>query len=277
MFDVFGKPLEILQSKKVFLLDMDGTLYIDDSLIDGTLDLIDTLHREGRRSIYVTNNSSRSVNDYVAKLGRMGIKSSADEFFTSSMAMALYLCRKYPQKKTYCMGTRSLIQELMDKGIRVTDEYSEDVEVVVLGYDTELTYRKLEDVCRLLKKDLPYLATNPDWVCPVSYGFAPDCGSMAEMIAHATGKHPQFIGKPEPMILLEALRKWNAQPKDAVVVGDRLYTDIQSGLNAGITTLAVLSGETSLEDIAHSSGKPDFVIPSVRRLADLLIQGKHPR
>lgn len=269
MLDYFGKSLEVLKSKKIFLLDMDGTLYIDETLLDGTLDLIASLHRDGRRPIFVTNNSSRSVDDYVAKLSRLGIRSSPEEFFTSSMATALFLTREYPGKKTYCMGTRSLIRELINNGIDITDEYAEDVEVVVLGYDTELTYRKLEDVCRLLKKDLPYLATNPDWVCPVWYGFAPDCGAMAEMIAHATGKRPRFIGKPEPMILLEALRKWNARTEEAVVIGDRLYTDIQSGLNAEITTVAVLSGESSIEDVIRSPQKPDFVIPSVRTLADL--------
>lgn len=270
MNDVNGKPLSGLKTKKVFLLDMDGTLYIDETLVDGTLDLIYALHREGRRPVYVTNNSSRSVGDYVAKLNRLGIRSEAHEFFTSSMATALFLKRELPGRKVFCMGTRSLVQELEESGIRVTTEYGEDVEAVVLGYDTELTYGKLEIVCRLLKKDLPYLATNPDWVCPVWYGFAPDCGAMAEMIRHATGKTPRFIGKPEPMILQEALRKLDAVPQDAVVVGDRLYTDIQSGLNAGITTVAVLSGESTLDDIRKSQVKPDFVIPSVKTLAEIL-------
>jgi len=184
--------------------------------------------------------------------------------------MGIFLNRIHPNEKVYCMGTESLIKELRNSGIIVTTQPDEDVRVVILGYDTELTYRKLEDVCRLLKKDLPYYATNPDLVCPVQYGFAPDCGAMAQMIAHATKKTPKFIGKPDPMVLLEALNKIGASPAEAVVIGDRLYTDIQSGQNAGITTVAVLSGESTWKDIQDSPIKPDFVVSSVRILADLL-------
>lgn len=249
---------------------MDGTLYIDETLIEGASEFLSLLRRTNRRPIYITNNSSRSVEDYVHKLKRMGIDTSSSEFFTSSMGMALYLNRNHPGQIVYCMGTRSLVEELRKAKISVTTVPTEDVEVVVLGYDTELTYQKLDDVCRLLQKDRPYLATNPDLVCPVKYGFAPDCGAMAEMIAHATGKNPKFIGKPDPLILLQALQMVRCDPQDAVVIGDRLYTDIQSGINAGITTVAVLSGESTLIDIRQSQVQPDFVISSVQVLADFL-------
>lgn len=271
MNDVFGKSLSPLLGKKVFLLDMDGTIYLDHTVIEGTRPFLDRLARQGKRALFITNNSSRSVLDYVEKLAKMGISATPDDFFTSSMGMAMYLNQNFPGKRVYCMGTQSLIAELVRAGIPVTTDADDGVEVVALGYDTELTYKKLSDVSRLLlQKDLPYLATNPDYVCPVWYGFAPDCGAMAEMLRHAVKRMPKFIGKPDPMILLQALRKFGFAPGDAVVVGDRLYTDIQSGVNAGITTVAVLSGESSLEDVLAHPVKPDFTIPSVMTLADLL-------
>lgn len=271
MNDVFGKSLSPLLGKKLFLLDMDGTIYIDDILIEGSLEFLDSLVREGKRSLFVTNNSSHSVRDYVEKLGKMGISATPQDFFTSSMGMSMYLKENLPGKRVFCMGTRSLIAELRRAGISVTTDPDDGVEAVVLGYDTELTYRKLSDVSRiLLQKDLPYLATNPDFVCPVWYGFAPDCGAMAEMLRHAVGKMPTFIGKPNPMILLQAIRKAGYSPQDAAVVGDRLYTDIQSGVNAGVTTVAVLSGESSMDDVLAYPTRPDFTISSIKTLADLL-------
>jgi HAD superfamily hydrolase (TIGR01450 family) len=268
--DIFGKSLSPLLAKRLFLLDMDGTIYLDRTPIEGALDFLAILKATGRRAIFITNNSSRSVEDYVKKLKTMGIEASREDFFTSSMAMALFLKENHLGKRIYCMGTKSLIQELTEAGISVTTDPDDGVEAVVLGYDTELTYQKLMDVSRLLGKDLPYLATNPDFVCPVDFGYAPDCGAMAEMLWHATGKRPLFIGKPDPMIILEAVKMAGCLPENAVIIGDRLYTDIQSGLNALVTTVAVLSGETTREDIAKGNVRPDFVLSSVKDLAKLM-------
>lgn len=269
MKDILGKPMEPLLSKQLFLLDMDGTIYLDRTLIDGTLDLLKEIKHHHRKTIFVTNNSSCSVEDYLIKLKAMGIYASSNDFFTSSMGMALYLKEHHFGKKVFCMGTKSLVEELSTSGIDVTTDSEAEIEVVVLGYDTELTYQKLCDVTQLLKNDLPYLATNPDYVCPVHYGFVPDCGAMAEMLKHSTGKMPHFIGKPDPFIILEAISRSGFLPTDAVVVGDRMYTDIQSGINAKVTTIAVLSGESKLEDIISSSIQPDYVISSIKILAEL--------
>ncbi|MFA6648753.1 MAG: HAD-IIA family hydrolase, partial [Candidatus Izemoplasmatales bacterium] len=255
--------------KRLFLLDMDGTIYLDHILMDGALTLLQEINNHHGKAIYITNNSSRSVEDYVKKLTSIGISASCDDFFTSSMGMALYLKKHHFGKKVYCMGTKSLIKELLASGIDVTTDSEAGIEVVVLGYDTELTYQKLCDVTRLLRNDLPYLATNPDYVCPVHYGFVPDCGAMAEMLKHSTGKMPHFIGKPDPFIILEAISRSGFLPTDAVVVGDRMYTDIQSGINAKVTTIAVLSGESRLEDIITGSIQPDYVISSIKILAEL--------
>jgi len=269
MKDILGKPMEPLLSKQLFLFDLDGTIYLDHTLIDGTLDLLEEIKQHHGKTMYITNNSSCSVEDYVNKLKAMGIYACKDDFFTSSMGMALFLKKHHFGKKVFCMGTKSLIKELVTSGINVTSDPEAGIEVVILGYDTEITYQKLCDVTRLLKKDLPYLATNPDYVCPVHYGFVPDCGAMAEMLKHSTGKMPHFIGKPDPFIILEAISRSGFLPTDAVVVGDRMYTDIQSGINAKVTTIAVLSGESRLEDIITGSIQPDYVISSIKILAEL--------
>jgi len=263
---MINKMKQDFSIKKIFLLDMDGTIYIDNHLIDGTLDFLEYIKQIGGRSIYITNNSSKSVLDYVKKLSSLGIHASPSDFFTSSMATALYLKENYPNKLVYVMGTVSLVQELTSSGISVTTKRTDPIDVVLLGYDTELTYQKLEDVCILLNQDLPYIATNPDMVCPTAYGYAPDCGSFADLIYNATKKRPFFIGKPNPMMLIYAIAYTNANIDEAMIIGDRLYTDIASGKNAGITTVCVLSGEATVEDIAQSEIKPDYVFPSVKEL-----------
>ncbi len=264
------KNINQLKNKKLFLLDMDGTLYLDHQLIEGTLDFLETLKKQNKRGIYVTNNSSKSVLDYVKKLGNLGIHANETDFYTSSMATARYLNEFHPGKKVYCMGTESLKLELKSKGIQIANDREDQVEVVLLGYDTELTSQKLYDVCWLLKKDLPYLATNPDYVCPVEFGFVPDCGSFAEMIHHATKKSPIFIGKPHPRMIEYAIEATHYSKADAVMIGDRIYTDILSGINANITTICVLSGETTLEDINRSAIKPDYILDSIKDLYEII-------
>ncbi len=261
MVDRFGKKLHIT-GKKLFLLDQDGTIYNDGSLFDATPEFLKTIKRLGGRYVFITNNSSKSVDDYVRKLTKMGISCDREDFFTSSQATALYLHAHYPGKKVYCVGTKSLQAELQAAGIELTD--SEHAEVALMGYDTELTYQKLMDLSRLLtQKDVPYIATNPDWVCPVDFGFAPDCGSFAFMIEKATGKMPFFIGKPRPAMIELVMEKFHYKKEETVVIGDRLYTDIQSAINAGVTSICVLSGEAKLDDVISGDIKPDYTLDSI--------------
>ena len=136
-----------------------------------------------------------------------------------------------------------------------------------MGYDTELTFKKLDDVSRLLtERDLVYIAANPDWVCPTSYGYVPDCGSVAEMIRRATGKSPLFIGKPNPDMLLLAMEKFGYTKEETLMVGDRVYTDIASGYNAGVDTVLVLSGEATVQDAENSDTKPTYIMENIREL-----------
>lgn len=247
---------DALAGKKLFLLDMDGTLYLDMDLFPHCLDFLRTVKEKGGRYLYVTNNSSKSVAKYVEKLTRLGIEAFEDEFFTSTDAACVYLRTAWSGKKIYALGTMSFRQQLAEAGFCITDHLEDDIDTLLMGYDTELNYRKLEDACILLNRGVTYLATNPDWVCPTSYGYAPDCGSMAQMLEHATGRMPRFIGKPEPDMALLAMRKVGYAPEETVLIGDRIYTDIACGVRAGITTVLVFSGETTREIWEKSDVKP---------------------
>jgi len=271
MNDYFGNDLSELKNKRLWLFDMDGTIYEEEQVFDGTLDLLKAIVDRDGRYVFVTNNSSKSIDDYIKKATRLGIKADAENFFTSAQATKQYLKQNYPNAKVYCQGTQSLLKELSDSGINVTKKV-ERVDVVLVGFDTELTTEKLRNTCEILStQKVVYIATNPDWVCPVSFGFVPDCGSICHMIKNATGKWPLFMGKPEPTMIKNAIERYGYSAKETVVVGDRLYTDIASGLNAGVTSVCVLTGEAKAIDIEHGDIKPTFTVDNVRVLERVLI------
>ena len=252
---------EILRSKRLYLFDMDGTLYLGSKLYDFTIELLETLKATGRKYLFMTNNSSKSVEDYVAKLKKLGISATREEFMTSSQATAYYLHKHHEGQKLYVCGTESLKAELRREGFTVTTNIDE-VECIVMGFDTELTFQKLHDVSYMLltQPDLPYIATNPDYVCPTEFGSVPDCGSVCDMIYNATKKRPIVIGKPSPLMPQLAMEKLGVSKEETCVVGDRIYTDVKSGLNAGITGILVLSGETTREILEQSPDKPHLVL-----------------
>jgi len=254
-----------LKEKRLFLLDMDGTIYIDNELFDGTLDFLEYVRSVGGRYIFLTNNSSKSVDKYIEKLASLGIEACADDFLTSTNATVLFLNKK-SYKKIYAFGTESFVSQLKKGGLPVTNELSDDIDCLCMGFDTELTFKKLEDACILLGRGVDYIATNPDWVCPTWYGSVPDCGSVSQMLYNATGRHPLFIGKPEPAMALLAMEKTGYTKEQTALMGDRLYTDIACGVNAGISTVFVLSGEGTLEDLEKSETKPEFVYKNIREI-----------
>ena len=251
----------LLSRIQLYLFDMDGTLYLGERLYDFTLELLDTIKNTGRRYLFMTNNSSKSVEDYIKKLAKLGISATREDFITSSQATAYYLKQNYPKHRLYVCGTNSLKKELEREGFTVTENLAE-VDCIVMGFDTELTFKKLEDVSRLLltREDIPYIATNPDYVCPTEFGSVPDCGSVCDMIFNATGKRPVVIGKPSPLMPQLAMAQHGYAKEETAVVGDRIYTDVKSGLQAGITGILVLSGETTPEILAQSEDKPHLVL-----------------
>ena len=252
---------QIIKKLKLYLFDMDGTLYLGSQLYDFTLELLDTLRETGRRYLFMTNNSSKSVEDYVKKLASLGIKADREDFMTSSQATAYYLHKHHEGQKLYVCGTESLKEELRREGFTVTTDVDE-TECIVMGFDTELTFQKLHDVSFMLltRPELPYIATNPDYVCPTEFGSVPDCGSVCDMIYNATKKRPVVIGKPSPLMPQLAMEALGISADEACVVGDRIYTDVKSGLNAGITAILVMSGETTEEILKESADKPHLVL-----------------
>lgn len=271
MKDFFGRDASILIHKKLWLFDMDGTIYEENQVFDGTINLLRRIADMNGRYVFITNNSSKSCADYVEKVNKLGISAGYENFFTSSQATILYLNQNYPGEKVYCQGTQSFLNELKSAGVYVTEDV-EPVDVVVVGFDTELTTDKLRKTCEILStQEVAYIATNPDWVCPVSFGFIPDCGSICEMIKIATGKYPIFIGKPEPTMVNIVCEKFGIDANEAVVVGDRLYTDIATGLNAGITSVCVLTGEATVKDIEDGEIKPSLTFEGVRDIYRILL------
>ena len=260
-----GIPMQTLKKKKLFLLDMDGTLYLDQELFDGTIDFLNHVKSIGGRYLFLTNNSSKSVDKYIEKLAGLGISSVADDFLTSTDATILYL-KQQQYKKIYAFGTTSFKKQLADSDLRITDRLEDDVDCLCISNDTELTFQKLEDACILLNRGVDYIATNPDWVCPTWYGSVPDCGSFAQILCTATKRMPKFIGKPEPTMALLAIEKTGFAPEEAVLIGDRVYTDIACAVNAGISSIFVLSGEGTLEDVENGDVKPEYIYENIRTL-----------
>lgn len=265
-----------LRGKRLFLLDMDGTIYLDDRLFDGTVDFLDYVRQTGGKYLFLTNNSSRSVEAYIEKLARLGIASERDDFLTSVDALVIYLEQHgYRSKLLYAFGTASFRAQLAEAGFRVTDRRSDDVQALVCGFDTELTFQKLEDACILLGRGVDFIAANPDWVCPTWYGYVPDCGSVCEMLFRATGRRPVFIGKPQPEMALLAMQRYGFSKAETLLIGDRVYTDIACAVHAGVDAALVLSGESTLEDVRQNEEKPTHIFENIRAVLTALQEGEH--
>lgn len=262
---------QLLQSIGFYLLDMDGTLYLGDQLYPFTKELLETFRETGRKYLFLTNNSSKSTTDYVKKLGKLGISATEADFLTSAQATAFYLQKYHPGKRLYVCGTQSLKKELSDQGFVITEDL-EQTQCLVMGYDTELTYQKLIDASKLLlgNPSLPYIATNPDLVCPTEFGSVPDCGSVCQMLYNVSGRYPEVIGKPGPLMAQLAMEKWGYTKEQTAMVGDRIYTDVKSGLNAGITGILVMSGETTREILEQSPDKPHLVLEDASEILDAI-------
>jgi 4-nitrophenyl phosphatase len=257
-----------LARTRCFLLDMDGTFYLGDQLLEGSLDFIATIRRQGRGFVFLTNNSSRNRQEYIAKITRLGLPLAEDQVFTSGEATALYLEKRRAGGRLYVLGTSGLQAEFRQHGFNLVDE---NPDVVVLGFDTTLTYNKLWKVCDFVRSGLPYLATHGDLNCPTVDGFMPDIGATIAFIYTSTGRQPdEIIGKPNRTIIDMLAQKLNLPIESLTMVGDRLYTDIALGGTSGITTVLVLSGETKMEDLEDSPYRPDTIFKDLGALAHWL-------
>lgn len=248
---------------------MDGTIFLGNELIDGASEFLEAIKDSGKRYIFLTNNSSKNKTAYVDKLQKLGLDVTAEEIFTSGEATTRYLKDRHEGARIYLLGTPSLEEEFIREGFQLIKERGQEIDFVVLGFDTTLTYEKVWGACEYIASGTDYIATHPDFVCPLPEGaFMPDAGAMAAMIEASTGKKPIVIGKPNRLVVESIASKYGLNQNDMVMVGDRLYTDVQTGINAGITSVLVYSGETKPEDYEKSPIQADFVFPSVKYIID---------
>ena len=264
--------MDRLKEAELFLMDMDGTLYLGDSVLPGAMDFIRTLERTGRRWIYLTNNSSRGGKDYVPRLRQLGFPCTEEQVYTSGMATAAWLKKTYPDKPVFPVGTVRFLMELADHGITFTEE---NPAAVVVGFDRELTYAKLEKAVHFLRRGSGFVAANPDRVCPMPNDeVLPDCGSICALLTAATGREPLYIGKPDRR-MVDVISEQTGIPNERIVcVGDRLYTDISVGVNAGAVSVLVLSGETTEDMLQRSEIRPDYVFRSVGEIGEWLTESE---
>ncbi|WP_026494581.1 HAD-IIA family hydrolase [Butyrivibrio sp. WCD3002] len=284
----FEQNFEKLHNCELFLLDMDGTLYLGDEVFDGAIDFIHTLKNTGKKYIYLTNNSSRAGTDYVDRLRRLGFPCEPENVYTSGMATARYLKEKYSDRHILVVGTKTFYNELKSEGLNVftssmyDDEslFSEDtkksldkdIPVVCVGFDTELVYRDLDLAVHFLRKGSEFIAANPDWVCPMPAGeVLPDCGSICALLTASSGSEPTYIGKPNRN-MVDIISSMTGIPNDKICcVGDRVYTDIAVAQNAGSVSVCVLSGESDEKMISEMEKLPDYTLEDVKELASILI------
>ncbi len=256
-----------LAGVRCFLLDMDGTFYLGERLIEGSIDFLRALADTGRDAWFLTNNSSKSAQVYVEKLRRMGVPEPfCRQVMTSGHAAARYIREQFPDGRGYLMGNEMLRSELMALGLAFTDGV--DADYVLAGFDTTLDYARLCTVCDLIRSGKPYIATHPDFNCPTETGFVPDLGAMMALIEASTGRKADIIlGKPHGGIVREAVMRTGYAQTQMAMVGDRLYTDVRTGVDHGMTGILVLSGEATMADVADSDVKPDLIFG---RLADMI-------
>lgn len=257
----------------MFMLDMDGTIYHENVLIPGAKEFLDLVKEQGNHYVFMTNNSSRSKNLYVEKLHSLGIEANSDNIASSVNATVDYLKQQTSNIKIYLVGTRSFQGELEQEGFVVVpiDYRIMDVDYVLIGFDTELTYAKIEGACYYLNRNVKYLATNCDLLCPVMGGkYIPDCGSICQLIENATWRKPKYLGKPDRYMVDSVIAKWQITPDDVICIGDRLYTDIAVGINAGVDTAVVLTGEASKEDLVDTLFKPTYCFSSIMDIYNIL-------
>ena len=258
----------IIRGKKLFIFDMDGTIYLGGIPFDFAIEFIKNLRKNGKKVLFFTNNASHTSPFYFKKLSRLGYEPTADEIMTSGDVTYEFLSKYRAGKSVYMVATDELIEEYKAKGINVINGIVEDprsTDIVITGFDTTLTYEKLNIACRLIRNGAEYLSTHPDFNCPTEDGFIPDSGAIAALVTASTGKLPTYFGKPykETIEMIGEATGFNND--EMCIFGDRLYTDIALGKSFGVCSVLVLSGETQQSDVdaAQEKDKPDFVFNSL--------------
>ena len=265
-------PIETLRDKELYVFDMDGTIYLGSTVFDFAIRFIDNLRGAGKRVLFFTNNASRSTAVYWDRLTRMGFSPTAEEIMTSADVTVAYLHAYHKDQAVYLIGTKQLEDQFRGAGIRLATGKEDRVDVVVSSFDTELTYEKLNDGCRLIRGGATYLCTHPDFNCPTETGFMPDSGAIAALITASTGVSPRCLGKPYPEVVEMMERVTGFSREKTCIFGDRLYTDIALGAKNGVISVLVLTGEGTQEEALSlpEEDRPTFIFPSLREVDEAL-------
>ena len=257
-----------IKDVELFLFDLDGTVYIGDNEIEGSFEAVNELRKMGKRICFFTNNSSRMHTDYIARLNNLGLRVYSDEIYTSGQVTCEYILDHFRGSKVYLLGNERLRSEFLLYGIELSDT---DPDIAVLGFDTTLTYDRLYQFCKFIKKGIPYIATHPDFNCPAEECPMPDVGAFIEAIRLTTDRVPEYImGKPHTIAGERISKRYNLPPSQIAMVGDRLYTDIAFGKNCGFVSVLVLSGEQTNEMAVKSDIIPDAMLNKVKDIIPLM-------
>lgn len=260
--------MALLKPYRLFVLDLDGTFYLGDRLLPGSLAFLDAVTKAGADYLFLTNNSSKTRVQYIQKLRSLGVATDTGHLLTSADATQELLLKETSWRSIHLLATPPVCREFEDLGFRLT---SNRPDMALLAFDTSLTYDKLRELCRLVREGAPYWATHPDINCPTPDGPIPDTGAMIAMVEASTGRRPdRIIGKPSGDFLAAACLRKNVSPSQVLMIGDRLYTDIQCGRNAGADTALVLSGETTIAMLEKSEVKPDHVFKGLFEMIDMI-------
>ncbi|MDE5415327.1 TIGR01457 family HAD-type hydrolase [Alkalihalobacterium chitinilyticum] len=249
-----------MKKYKGFLIDLDGTVYRGKERIEEAVDWINTIHQSGLPYLFVTNNSSKTPEQVAETLKQMGVQCTSEHVFTTSMATANYIAQVASEPKVFMIGEVGLEQALKSRGLELTVE---EANVVVMGIDREVTYEKFAKACLHVRNGATFISTNGDKAIPTERGLLPGNGSLTSVVAVSTGVTPTFIGKPESIIIEQALERLGTSKEETLMIGDNYDTDIMAGIRAGIDTLIVHTGVTSKEDLKKMKDQPTYSVDSL--------------
>ncbi len=258
-----------LEQIECFVLDMDGTIYLGKELFDFTPEFLETVKKAGKSYKFFTNNSSRNSKMYAEKLSSMGIEDVGDSDVGISNEVAIrYIKKNYKNPKAFVLGTPALIENFKERGIEIDEQ---NPNIMVLGFDTTLSYDRLNSFCQLVRDGVDYIGVNPDLNCPIEGGrFMPDCGAIARLVEASTARYPEFFGKPSKYTLEYIKEITGLEEEKIAFVGDRLYTDIAVTENSNATSIFVQTGEGTLSEALNGEHKPDLIMTSLKEITELL-------
>lgn len=257
--------LERIRGKKAFICDMDGVIYHGNKLLDGVKEFIQWLEREEKEFLFLTNSSERSPLELQNKLGRLGLKIDKKHFYTSALATASYLAGQIPEGTAYVIGEAGLINALYEAGLSMNDV---NPDFVIVGEARNYNLESITHAVNLVLGGARLIGTNPDLTGPIEKGIMPATGALISPIALATGVQPYFVGKPNPLMMRHALKRLGCSREQTVIIGDRVDTDILSGVESEIDTVLVLTGVSTIDTPSQFAYRPTLIVDGIKNIPE---------